>query len=73
MESTLNEKEIKLFSFEKANSEQVRGSETVFHGNHYFDLRIFTKLANGDYVPTKKGITINMALLPSLKEELNKI
>jgi hypothetical protein len=59
---TLNQKEITLFSFDKSLKEQVRVSETI-----YLDK------ADGDYIPTKKGITISKDLAKFLKEAFNKI
>ena len=70
---TLNESERVLFTFDKTLKEQVRVSETIYLGKPYIDFRIFTRRANGEYTPTKRGITISKDLAKYLKEAFNKI
>ena len=70
---TLNQKETILFSFDKSLKEQVRVSETIYLDKPYIDFRIFTRRANGEYTPTKRGITISKDLVKYLKEAFNKI
>jgi len=70
---TLNQSETTLFSFDKSLREQVRVSETIYLNKPYIDFRIFVRKANGEYIPTKKGITISKELAKYLKESFNKI
>ena len=70
---TLNQKEIVLFSFDKSLKEQVRVSETIYLDKPYIDFRIFARRADGQYIPTQKGITISKDLAKYLKESFNKI
>ena len=70
---TLNQKETILFSFDKSDIEQVRISETIYLDKPYIDFRIFARKASGEYIPTKKGITISKGLVKYLKEAFNKI
>jgi hypothetical protein len=70
---TLNQKEIILFSFDKSLKEQVRVSETIYLDKPYIDFRIFARKADGQYIPTQKGITISKDLAKFLKEAFNKI
>jgi hypothetical protein len=70
---TLNQKEIVLFSFNKSLKEQVRVSETIYLDKPYIDFRIFARKADGQYIPTPKGITISKDLAKYLKESFNKI
>ena len=59
---TLNQKETVLYSFDKSIKEQVRISETIYLDRPYIDFRIFTRKADGEFIPTKKGITISKDL-----------
>lgn len=70
---TLNQKETILFSFDKSLKEQVRVSETIYLDKPYIDFRIFARRADGQYIPTQKGITISKDLAKFLKESFNKI
>jgi len=70
---TLNQKEVVLFSFDKTLKEQVRVSETIYLDKPYIDFRIFARKADGQYIPTQKGITISKDLAKYLKEAFNKI
>ena len=62
-----------LFSFDKSLKEQVRVSETIYLDKPYIDFRIFARKADGQYIPTQKGITISKDLAKYLKEAFNKI
>ena len=70
---TLNQSEIVLFSFDKSLKEQVRDSETIYLNRPFIDFRIFARKADGQYIPTQKGITISKDLAKFLKEAFNKI
>lgn len=70
---SLNQKETVLFSFDKSLKEQVRVSETVYLEKPYIDFRIFARRADGQYIPTQKGITISKDLAKYLKEAFLKI
>lgn len=70
---SLNQKETVLFSFDKSSREEVRVSETIYLNKPYIDFRIFTRNANGEMIPTKKGITVSKDLAKYLKEAFTKI
>ena len=70
---SLNQEEKVLFSFDKSAKEQVRVSETLFMDRPYIDFRIFARRADGQWIPTRKGITISKDLAKYLKEAFNKI
>lgn len=72
-QGTLNQKETVLYSFDKSAKEQVRISETIYLDRPFIDFRIFTRIASGEFIPTKKGITISKDLARALKEGFNKI
>lgn len=56
---------------EKDAFEEIRIGVTEFLGKSYCDVRMYSNHA-GRRVPTKKGITVPLALLPALIEGLNK-
>ncbi|HPL56534.1 MAG TPA: transcriptional coactivator p15/PC4 family protein [bacterium] len=72
-QGTLNQKETVLYSFDKSAKEQVRISETIYLDRPFIDFRIFARRADGQYIPTQKGITISKDLAKYLKEAFNKI
>lgn len=62
-----------LDKFAKSETEEVRISESNFKGKTYIDMRLFIQIENGDFIPTKKGLSLNKELFEKLKEALNKI
>lgn len=60
-----------IASIRKNARESVRVEITEFKGHNLVDLRVY---ADGDdgQVPTKKGITVRVGLLPDLIEGLKK-
>ena len=58
---------------DKSGAEQIRVSLSVFRGIRFADLRIFFRTVDGEYKPTKKGLTLNPSLLPELEEALKKL
>jgi hypothetical protein len=56
-----------VYSFRKNSREEVRASFSTFKGADYVDLRVFTKNAEGDTIPTRKGLTVSRAMLPELE------
>ena len=54
---------------EKNKTSELRGRFAEYHGWQYFDLRTYvTAGADGDRVPTRKGITCPLDKLPHLLE-----
>jgi hypothetical protein len=62
-----------VHSFDKSPTEQVQASLSTYKGKTYVDLRIFFKASDGEFRPTKKGITISPELLPELGEAIRKL
>ena len=67
-----DEKEL-VHSFDKSSTEQIQVSLSTFKGKSYVDLRIYYKASDGDYRPTKKGITFSPDLLPELEDSIRKL
>jgi hypothetical protein len=46
---------------------------STYKGKTYADLRIYFRADDGEYRPTKKGITLALDLLPELGEAVTKL
>ena len=53
-------------SFKKNSQEEVRAGIQEFKGRHYAFVRVFVENDVGETVPTKKGLTLPVDLLPEL-------
>lgn len=58
---------ILVAKFQKNSDEEVRAQITTYKGHNLIDLRVFAMKRDGE-VPTRKGLTISVDLLPELKE-----
>jgi len=61
-----------LTDIKRNDTEIVRVSKREFKGHEFLDLRIYYQDDEGNYKPTKKGITINPKLVDELIDALNK-
>lgn len=62
-----------VHSFDRSSTEQVQVSLSTYKGKTYVDLRIYYKASDGEYRPTKKGITLSPDLLSELGEAVRKL
>ena len=63
----------KLISkFEKNSIEEIRVELSEYKGQTYLNVRAWVKGDNGEFLPTRKGITLNIELIPDLIEALKK-
>jgi hypothetical protein len=62
-----------IYSFPKNALEEVRVSLSSYKGKQYIDMRIYYKADDGDFHPSKKGITFSPDLFPELEEAVNKL
>jgi hypothetical protein len=61
------------YRFDKNAKEVVLASLSKFKGNTYADLRVFA-LGEGDkLIPTKKGLTLSLALIGELEEAVRRL
>ena len=60
-------------SFPKNPLEEIRVSISVYRGKQYIDLRIYYKGDDGEFHPSKKGLTLSPDLLPDLVEAVEKL
>ena len=61
-----------IHAFPKNPLEEIRVSLTVFKKKKYIDLRVYYKGDDGEYHPSKKGITVSLDLFPDLVEAIEK-
>jgi hypothetical protein len=61
-----------IHAFPKNPIEEIRVSLTVFKKKQYIDLRVYYKGDDGEYHPSKKGLTLSLDLLPDLLEGVQK-
>ena len=71
-ENMPDEREL-VHSFDRSATEQVQVSLSKYKGKTYADIRIYYKADDGEYRPTKKGITVSPAQLPEWGEAIKKL
>jgi hypothetical protein len=62
-----------VHSFPKNALEEIRVSLSRYKGKQYIDIRVYYKGDDGDFHPSKKGITLPPDLFPDLDEGMNKL
>jgi hypothetical protein len=62
-----------VHTFPKNPLEEIRASLTVYKGKQYVDLRVYYKGDDGEYHPSKKGLTVSLDLFPELEESMRKL
>lgn len=69
-----------LGEIERNPTERLRVSLENFKGRDYIDLRIYYQEDNGEWKPTKKGVTVSpekideiISFFSKAKEELSKL
>lgn len=58
---------------EKEGTEIIRINVNEFKGRKYLDIRNFYKGADGEYLPTKKGISIPLELKDKVLEAIKEL
>ena len=62
-----------LYSFPKNEEEEIRFSIREYKDRRYLDLRLWYQAKGGEYLPTKKGLTLSLEFLPEVVRGLAKI
>ena len=63
-----------IATFKKNKFQEVRVGIREFKGNDLVDIRTWTMTQGTDeMVPTAKGVSINISLLPDLKKALTEV
>lgn len=57
-----------LYSFKRNPTEEVRAGVKEFKGKAYIDIRIYYMDDQGEWKPTRKGVSLSTDFLPELKE-----
>ena len=55
-------------SFRRNPTEEVRATLNEFRGRRYMHLRIYYQDDNGEWKPTRKGVSLPTDFMPELKE-----
>jgi len=61
------------YEFDKGNEEVVRATVSEFAGKRRADLRIYFKGRNGDWHPTKRGVSLTIDMVEELQAAVNKL
>ena len=59
--------------FQKSTQEEVRASISHYKGKDYINLRVSYKAEDGEFKPSKKGLTISKDLLKELETAVKKL
>jgi hypothetical protein len=62
-----------VYTFPRNALEEIRASLSTYKGKQYLDLRIYYKSDDGEFHPSKKGITLAPELLEELEEAVRKL
>jgi len=62
-----------LFVIQKNPTERVHATVQKFKKKHNMDLRVYYMDDEGEWKPTKKGVSLSMEFLPELKEAVEAI
>ena len=61
-----------IHAFPKNPLEEIRVSFTEFKKKQYIDLRVYYKGDDGEFHPSKKGLTLSLDLMSDLEEAVRK-
>ena len=61
-------------TFKKNKFQEIRVGIREFKGNDLIDIRTWTMIqGSNEMVPTAKGVSVNVSLLPELKKSLEEV
>ena len=60
-----------IATIKKNASEEIKIEISEYNNHDLFSMRIWAQIGDDKKVPTKKGITVNIKLLPDLIKALN--
>ena len=62
-----------VHEFDKSSTEKVCFSVSEFKGSEYVNIRIYFEADDGEWRPTKKGITVSTELVDELYQGISKL
>ena len=62
-----------LLTVEKSEKNQIKVRESLFKDKEYIDIRIFNKNRDGEFIPTRKGVTLPKEMMRDLIKGMVKI
>lgn len=69
----MSDETIIIADINKNSKEIIRVSKRNYKGHELVDIRVFYPDKDGDFLPTAKGISFKLSLLPQLTEILSLI
>jgi hypothetical protein len=72
-ELTQLEDEVLVHSFQKNARGEYRARLFTYENHRLCDVRLFAANRDGDYLPTRKGVTVRVAQLPDLAEAVQAL
>jgi hypothetical protein len=61
-----------VYEFERGYDSVIRASVSTYRGKEYLDLRLWVTI-DGEFKPTKKGISVHRDYLPQLREAVERL
>ena len=61
------------YEFDKGNEEVVRATVSEFAGKRRADLRIYFKGNDGDWHPSKRGVSLTIDMVEELQAAVTKL
>ncbi|MEO6509064.1 MAG: transcriptional coactivator p15/PC4 family protein [Patescibacteria group bacterium] len=62
-----------LLTVDKSEKNQIKVRESLFKDKEYIDIRIFNKNREGEFIPTKKGVTLSKDMMKEVIRGLVKL
>ena len=62
-----------LLTFDKSEKNQIKVRESTFKDKEYIDIRVFNKNRDGEFIPTKKGVTLQKDMMKEVIKGLVKL
>lgn len=62
-----------VLTFRKNSMEEVRAGIAEYKGRHYASVRVYVENDFSEWVPTKKGLTLSVDLLPELVQAVRMV
>ena len=62
-----------LLTVDKSEKNQVKVRESIFKDKEYIDIRIFNKNRDGEFIPTRKGVTLSKEMMKEVIRGLVKL
>ena len=62
-----------MIEFNRNSREKIRLALSEYQGNHYVDIRTYFENEDGEYKPTRKGVTFKPELWPKFRKAIEAL